>query len=129
MARKAILLSLFAVLAGHAYAGSGTKGSWVCVESEHFTLYSNADKERTAGMATQLERLRDTLIAIAPDLRIAAPRPSFIYVFRDTPTFRRYARGKTKTHDVGGLFFSRRDAHYVMVDAGSGVDPFNLVYH
>ena len=124
-----MLLFLFAVLAGNALAGPGTKGSWVRVESEHFTLYSNADKERTASMATQLERLRDALIKIAPDLRLVAPRPSYIYVFRDTPTFRSYARGKTKTHDVGGLFFSRRDAHYVMVDAGSGLDPFNLVYH
>ena len=129
MTRKGFLVLFFLALSWSAVAGPATKGSWIRVETEHFTLYSNVDKERSTGMALQLERLRAALGAMAPELDLAAPRPSYIYVFRDNPSFRTYARGKTAAHKVGGLFFSRREGDYVMVDASSDLDPFGVIYH
>ncbi len=129
MTRKGCLVLLVFALYGSAVAGPATKGSWFQVETEHFTLYSNVDKERSASMAVQLERLRTVLATISPELDLVAPRPSYIYVFRDNPSFRSYARGKTTAHKVGGLFFSRREGDYVMVDASSELDPFGVIYH
>jgi len=104
--------------------------AWLKLETDNFTLFSNAGERPTRQLATDLERLRATLAQLDPDLKLSSPSPTFLFVFRDGAALDPYRLVfEGKPVEVGGYFLSRPEANYVAVNADPRGDARAIVYH
>jgi len=104
--------------------------AWIRLESEHFTLFSDAGERPTRRLAADLERLRATLAQLDPDLKLSSPNPTFLFVFKDGGALAPYRLVfEGKPVDVGGWFLARPEANYVAVNADPRGDARSIVYH
>jgi tetratricopeptide (TPR) repeat protein len=107
--------------------------AWIRLESDHFTLFSNAGDRPTRRLAADLERLRATLAQLDPDLKLSplsSPSPTFLFVFKDGRALAPYRLVfEGKPVDVGGYFLSRTEANYVAINADPRGDARSIVYH
>lgn len=104
--------------------------AWIRLESENFTLFSNAGERPTRRLADDLERLRATLAQLDPDLKLSSPSPTFLFVFKDGRAFAPYRLAfEGKPVDVSGYFLARPEANYVAVNADPRGDARSIIYH
>lgn len=104
--------------------------AWIRLDSAHFTLFSNAGERPTRRLAADLERLRATLAELDPDLKLSAPNPTFLFVFKDGRALAPYRLVfEGKPVDVGGYFLARTEANYVAINADPRGDARSIVYH
>lgn len=105
-------------------------GDWVRVDSDHFTLFSDADPGHVRALAADLERLRAALLGLVPGLARPAPRPTSLFVFRDERAFRPYRRldGATPAK-VAGFFASHERGDYLAIDGSPRSEPRRVLYH
>jgi tetratricopeptide (TPR) repeat protein len=124
------LLVLPALLAAPARALPPDADAWLRLETDGFTLFSNAGERVARNVAADLERLRATLAQLDPDLKLSSPSPTFLFVFRDAEALAPYRLVfEGKPVDVGGWFLSRPEANYVAIDADPRGDARAIVYH
>ena len=131
-ALAALLLALLAQMAGAAPAAAlpRTNDGWIQLRSAHFTFFSTASERATRRIAMDLEQLRSALSQLNPGLELASPVPTWIYVFKDTASFRPYQplyQGRPR--DVDGYFFPHPYGNYVAINADPRNDATNVVYH
>jgi tetratricopeptide (TPR) repeat protein len=107
------------------------KDRWFRVETENFTLLSNASENATKRVGKNLERLREVLTKTTRGLRFNSPYPSYIYVFRNRSSFASYNIGHDgqPAREIAGYFVPSRDGNYVAVDATAGEHPMSVIYH
>jgi tetratricopeptide (TPR) repeat protein len=114
---------------GPAAAGEG----WVRADTRHLTIFSDASGERALEIGRGLERYRGLLAAIASDLRVHSPLPTFVYAFRDDASFRPYKPRQPAPAgsplDLAGYFVKHRDGNFIGVNADPRTDPWPTVYH
>lgn len=104
--------------------------AWIRLESEHFTLFSNAGERPTRRLAADLERLRATLAHLDPDLELSSPSPTFLLVFKNGRAFAPYRLVfEGRPVDVDGWLLARPEANYVAVNADPRGDARSIVYH
>jgi hypothetical protein len=124
-----LLLSIVAgLIADPCRAQPGSGDPWIEVQTEHFTLLSNAGQRTTVQIGTRLEQLWQVMAATFAD--IASRPPTWIYVFRDEAAispFKMRADGRPDT--VAGYYVATPLANYIAIDASAGEGPFRAVYH
>jgi tetratricopeptide (TPR) repeat protein len=117
-------------LAAPARALPSPKDSWIEVHTASFTLFSDAGERKTREIGTDLERLRDALSQLSPGLTLSSPTPTYIFVFRDAPSFQPYQRTYNgKPLDSGGYFLGRPLANYVAINGDQHGDERAIIYH
>lgn len=60
---------------------------WLVVRTNHFTVISNTDPERSKLIAYKLEQFRYMLTMVCPELVAASPSPVVVRVFRDATSY------------------------------------------
>jgi tetratricopeptide (TPR) repeat protein len=123
-------LRIYALLAAAAVVSTTLAGAlpkakeqWIEVRTANFTLYGDAPPKLTESVGLNLERLRRALTSIS-DKEVRSPIPSYIYVFKNSRSYERYAGSGT-----AGLFTSDEIGNYVAIDADPLLNPFEIVYH
>ncbi len=100
------------------------------MDTDHFTLISNAGQRDTVRLGEQVERLRQVLATIASDMRVRSAIPTKIFVFRNEASFRPYKMGTDgRPRNVSGYFVGLPDGNFVALDASAGQAPFTVVFH
>lgn len=125
----ALAVTLWAV-AVPAGALPSPKSSWIEVHTASFTLFSEAGERKTREIGEDLERLRDALAQLSPGLSLSSPTPTYIFVFKDAPSFRSYQRTYNgKPLDSDGYFLSQQLANYVAINGDQHGDEKVIIYH
>lgn len=104
--------------------------AWIQLRSAHFTFFSSTSERATRQIAMDLEQLRSALSQLNPGLELASPVPTWIYIFKDTSSFRPYQplyQGRPR--DVDGYFFPHPYGNYVAINADPRTKATNVVYH
>lgn len=128
--RRATVAIAVAMLATSAWGLPPAKERWLRVETEHFTLFTNAGKQRTSRIGRNLERLRSVLASTSAGMSLQSPLPTYLYVFSDERSFASYNIGADgRSQNWSGYFIASRTGNYVAVDASAGSAPFDVVYH
>jgi tetratricopeptide (TPR) repeat protein len=133
--RGATLGSLVVVVAGLALAEPAAAlpqdtDEWLQVESSHFRLFSNAKRRKAQQVAADLEKLHAVLSRLVPRRDLRSTRPTFVFVFKDTASFRDYGVWVSSIPgSFPGFFLSRPDGHYVALDASASRNPTRILYH
>ncbi len=100
---------------------------WIEVETEHFTLLSNAGFRTTLEVGDRLEQLWQVMAATFVD--VASRPPTWIYVFRDKGSIAPFTVGADGQPDsVAGYYIATPLANYLVVDA-SVEEPLRAVAH
>jgi len=100
------------------------KETWIEVRTRSFTLYSDASERLARRVGLNLERLREALGNLS-DMELRSPLPSYIYVFKNSKSFRRYV----DTPGAVGLFTSHDMGNYVAIDGSPDQNTYEIVYH
>ncbi|HET9229527.1 MAG TPA: hypothetical protein VFR31_22795 [Thermoanaerobaculia bacterium] len=97
--------------------------AWIRVDSDHFTLLSNAGERPTLRLAADLERLRATLARLDPDLELPSP---LVFVFKDEESYSPYRLVLDgKTVDADGYLLARPEGSFMVIKG----DARSVVYH
>ncbi len=104
--------------------------AWIELHTASFTLFSNAGETRGRQFGADLERLRDALSQLSPDLVLKSPAPTYVYVFRTSSAFRAYQRTYNgQPLDSDGYFLARQLANYVAINGDTPGDERAIIYH
>jgi tetratricopeptide (TPR) repeat protein len=128
--RTLIVVALAALVRPAAGALPSPRDSWIEIRTASVTIYSNASEQKSRAVGADLERLRDALAQIAPEVSLASPVPTYVFLFRNAASFRPYQ----KTYNgapvaAGGYFLSRPLANYVAVDIDQQGEERAILYH
>ncbi|MCB1033707.1 MAG: hypothetical protein KDD47_07730 [Acidobacteria bacterium] len=108
----------------------GEEAPWVRLETEGFTLFSNAEPEVTVEVGAELSMLRGALEGWMGGLAVHSPMPTFVYVFRDEGSFWPYKQGVNgDPRNIAGYFLSHPLGNYVAVNGAVGPSPSRVIYH
>jgi tetratricopeptide (TPR) repeat protein len=130
MKRWILIVIALAALARPASALPQKRDPWIELRTASFTILSNADERRTRAYGADLERLRDALDQISPGLALSSPVPTYVFVFKDTVSFRPYQKDyKGEPLEAGGYFLSRPLASYLVISADPAGEPQPVLYH
>ncbi|MFL6261899.1 MAG: tetratricopeptide repeat protein [Thermoanaerobaculia bacterium] len=125
-----LLAAALWALAVPAGALPSPRNPWIEVRTASFTLFSEAGERKTKEIGEDLERLRDALSQLSPGLALSSPTPTYIFVFRDAPSFQPYQRTYNgKPLDSGGYFLGRQLANYVAINGDQHGDEKVIIYH
>lgn len=72
---------------GWTVEGKPVLDDWLVVRTDHFTVISNTDPERSKLIAYKLEQFRHILTTVCPALVADSPRPVHVRVFRDATSY------------------------------------------
>lgn len=104
------------------------KEKWIRVQSEHFTINSNASEKVAKLAAANLERLRKTLALLTNVAAVNSPVPTSIFLFKDNKSFKPYTLpGHNRIPSLTGYFLSRPDRNYIVINAKERVSQ--IIYH
>ena len=107
--RSAALVLVSAILFQAPVIGAAepvTGGAWIQVETEHFTLLSNAGRRTAIQIGDRLEQLWQVMAATFVDA--ASRPPTWIYVFRDQESIAPFTIGADGRPDsVAGYYIAR----------------------
>ena len=104
--------------------------SWIEVHTASFTLFSNAGEIKARQFGADLERLRDALSQLSPNLVLSSPVPTYVYVFRTSRAFQAYQRSYNgQPLDSDGYFLGRQLANYVAINGDTPGDERAIIYH
>jgi tetratricopeptide (TPR) repeat protein len=107
------------------------KDRWIRVESDHFTVFSNAGEATARSVVVDLETLRSVLGMLFERMRLDSPVPTLIYVFDKPASFepyRLYYNGKPKK--LAGYFTSRPLGDYAAIVSQHAHDDITrTIYH
>jgi tetratricopeptide (TPR) repeat protein len=126
------LLALLAAPESRAQSSAlpSDNDTWTELRTPGFLLFSDAGESKARRVAASLERLRSVLGQLNPGLKLSAPTPTYVFVFRDNAAFRPYRRVYNgQPVDVGGYFLTRPEANWVAVDADPHTDETSIVQH
>lgn len=106
----------------------GKNEKWLRLQSEHFTIYSNADEKVAKLAAANLERLRKTLALLTHAAAVNSPVPTMIFLFKNNKSFRPYTLpAHDRAPSIAGYFLARPDANYIAINAEERVAQ--IIYH
>lgn len=103
---------------------------WIKLEADRFDIYSNASASQTVDVATELLRMRDAIGQLTK-MTVRAPLRTKVYLFTSERSFAPYrdAAFQQKNAAVGGAFFSSANDNIIMIQADSGEQSLEIVFH
>ncbi|MEL7061987.1 MAG: hypothetical protein AAGN46_18315, partial [Acidobacteriota bacterium] len=120
MIRRAVLaavVGLSAVFAFGAGALPHDPDRWARYDSEHFTIFSNADAERAETLARDLEMLR-AAIGRVTGLQPASPVPTHVFLFADGSSMRAYKHlWQGEPASLSGAYYGGAHADFLTINA------------
>ena len=130
--RPAPLLAVLLALVTSSLALPPEKERWIELRTANFTLFSNESRAKTRELALRFEMLREAMRQLSPDMRrgalqVNSPLPTLVYVFDGERSFRPY-RDALAGPQSGGLFSSKPDGNYIVVNAALP-DPVQIAGH
>jgi tetratricopeptide (TPR) repeat protein len=133
-AASVLVFSCLLLACTAARSGAGElprdRDGWIQVRSANFLLWSDAGERRTRELAAELEQLRGALGQLDPRLALAAPRPTYLYVFKNRFALAPYTMlYHGKRAEVAGYFAPRALANYMVIDGDARGDAEHIVYH
>lgn len=130
LACSALLLATPALPAAPRSGLPSEKQDWIRLETDQFSLFSNAGERRTANLARGLEQLREVLETTTGGLVFDSPVETRIFVFKNGVTMEPYLlEFRDRSAEVGGYFLATQDGNYVVVNATADDQPFRVVNH
>jgi len=129
--RRTLAVASLALLFGlPPWALPKEENRWIRVDTNHFTLFSNAPGRQTERLGVHVEKLKQTLDATSVGMKTLSPLPTYIYVFRGSSSFRDYRIGtQGAPENIAGYFTSNDDGNYVAIDVASGNRPEETILH
>jgi tetratricopeptide (TPR) repeat protein len=129
--KRALAIVVLALSIGlPSWALPKEKDSWIRLDADHFTLFSNGGVRITKRISNQVGKLKQALDGSSVGMETHSPLPTYIYVFRSGSTFRDYAIGLNQQPErIAGFFAGGDDGNYVAINAGSGNRPEEVVFH
>ena len=106
--RGARLIGLLVAGIGLALTAQA-KDRWICAQTEHFEVLSNASEREARLLVARLEQFRETFLSIVPGKPFREPRTTVV-IFRSDHDFRPYKplyNGKPK--ELAGVFHGSPD--------------------
>jgi len=111
-------------------AGPPEESKWIRVDTEHFSLLSNASERRVETIGRNLELLRQALEGTTQGFALSSPLDTRIFVFADAASFTPFNLGANgEPESFSGYFVGTADGNYVAFDASAGEKPFPIIYH
>lgn len=99
--------------------------TWIRVRSAHFEVLSNADPEKAAEVARNLERFQAVVLRLT-SANVEASVPTRLFYFRDSGSFRSFQPGI----GVAGYLIPTLHGNYIGMDATAIPEaPMELVFH
>jgi tetratricopeptide (TPR) repeat protein len=130
---SALLLSVLAILLAAARPASALpseKDPWIELRSPSFVLYSDAGEKNAGQVAVSLERLRSVLGQLNPDLKLSAPNPTYVFVFRNAESLKPYRRiYNGQPVDIGGYFLTLPEANWVAINGDPRGNETAIIQH
>ena len=106
------------------------KDRWIRVDTDHFTLFSNASERQTKQLGRHVEKLKQALEATSTEMTTISPLPTYIFVFRNESTFHDYKLGRDgRSANLAGYFVRSDDGNYVAINVASGYRPEEIIFH
>lgn len=126
-----IAAGLWLAAASGPIFGAVAADEWLLVETDHLTIYTDADVDRGLEVAYDLERFRAVFAQLAPALDLEPLAPTIIFAFRDGDSFAPYkGRRDRPGASILGQFLSHPDSNYLTLDADpSHVGATAVLYH
>jgi len=104
------------------------KEKWIRLQSENFTINSNAGEKVAKLVGANLERLRKTLALLTNVAAVNSPVPTAIFLFKNNKSFKPYSlRVRDRVPSISGYFFSRPDGNYIAINAEN--QAAQIIYH
>ena len=132
--KRSILIaaSALCLLFAAPVCSRAAKEPWTSVRSPNFFLVGNASEREIRGVATHLEKFRETFTRLLARDHFDSSVPTTVLVFRDESTYRPFKplyRGRPA--DIAGYFQSSPEVDYITIslDQQSGRQPYSLIYH
>jgi len=131
----AVWVVLFAGLAAVvglpvAAVGLPEPDDWIQLETENFTLFSNAPEEHTREVGRDLEVFRAVLARYLEGAKVESPLPTYVYIFRDDRALQPYKHQVNGAPaEVSGFFAGHPHGNYVAVNGDPSQEPQRIVYH
>ena len=130
MKRVSIIVAILLATCLPAQALPRDDDRWIRVDTDHFTLFSNAGERQTRQLGRYAEKLKQALEVSSEGLSTASPLPTSIYVFRDEHSFHDYKLDREgRSENLAGYFVRAEEGNYVAIDIGSGYRPEELLFH
>jgi tetratricopeptide (TPR) repeat protein len=129
------ILSLLAILSAGLFGAPVRalpldRDTWIELKTPSFVLFSDAGEKNARQVAESLERLRSVLGQLNPGLKLTAPNPTYVFVFRNNDAFKPYRRiYNGRPVDVGGYFITRPEANWVAVNGDPRTDEEAIINH
>lgn len=101
---------------------------WIWIQTPHFTVFSNADEERSRKVAGNIELFRDVLEGDSESR--PEPLPTKIFLFKNWHSLSPYARGPTgRVQRRAGMFLRRAGGNFIVINTSARTGPYDVVYH
>lgn len=128
--QTALILALLLqplVVTIRAVEGDPVLDDWLVVRTDHFTIISNTDPERSKLIAYKLEQFRYMLTIVCPELIANSPNPIHVRVFRDATSYYETLPALAKLQSVVAGFVERSSSTITINDLFNISD--NVSYH
>lgn len=103
---------------------------WVRVQTENFTVFSNAPDELAVDVGLGLESQRRILAGLHPDRPFNSTRPTVVYVFKSATAFDPFkSRYRGQAANFEGQMLQTRDSNLVGLGVQRSDHTYRLVYH
>src|SRR4051794_20655970 len=124
--RPLIVVALVLGLSVHGHAAP----KWTRLQTQHFLFLGDASERQIRQVAQRLEQFRDVMSRILPPAAVETSAPITVFVFQNDQSLNPYKpQYEGRTVDVAGYFLSRRDTHYVTMNAGLEEAALRIIFH
>lgn len=106
---------------------------WVRVQSKNFLLIGNASEKDIRRVGTRLEQFRETFRLLFGNLKVNAPIPTNVVVFKNDAAYKPFkpkrADGKLDT-EIAGYFQPGEDVNYITLSVdGPDRETYGTIFH
>ena len=130
MKRALIVSILLFTLAWPAWSLPKEGESWIRLDADHFTVFSNTNERTARRITNQVGKLKQVLEASSVGMETHSPLPTYIYMFRNRSTFNDYTIGMNQqAEQIAGFFAGSDDGNYVAINTTSNGRPEEVVFH
>lgn len=106
--------------------------SWRQILTEDLTIIGDASEYELREIVTELGAFRLAMTKLFPDIRLRAPVPTTIVVFKSNDAFNRYrprdSRGKVQ-FNVGGYLTTQPEANFIVFGSGGQDANHRYMFH